>query len=76
MRRHLIVASAGMIAMALLSGNAWAVSSDPDPLTSTQVRAQLAKAETSIEGEQYRSAIKTLKNKDLNLKSSEIILSI
>ena len=51
-----------MIAMALLSGNAWAVSGDPDPLTSTQVRAQLAKAETSIEGEQYRSAIKTLKN--------------
>ena len=62
MRRHLIVASAGMIAMALLSGNAWAVGGDPDPLTPTQIRAQLAKAEASIEGEQYRSAIRKLKD--------------
>jgi tetratricopeptide (TPR) repeat protein len=62
MRKYLIVASAGLIAMALMSGNAWAVGGDPDPLTPTQVRAELAKAESSIEGEDYRLAIKTLKD--------------
>ncbi len=60
MRKYLVVASAGMIAMALVSTNVWAMNSDPDPLTPTQVRAQLAKAETSIESEDYRSAIRTL----------------
>ena len=60
MRRNLIVAAAGMMAFALLSSNAWAVSNDPDPLTPTQVKAQLAKAQSSIDAEQYRSAIRTL----------------
>ncbi len=60
MRKYLYVAAAGLMAMGLLSGNAWAVSSDPDPLTPTQVKAQLAKAETSITNEQYKVAIRTL----------------
>ena len=60
MRRHLIAASTGLMAIALLSSNAWAVDGDIDPLTSTQVRAELAKAQSSIAGEQYRAAIRTL----------------
>lgn len=60
MRKHLVVASAGLIAIALISGHAGAVSNDPSPLTSTQVRAELAKAEASIDGEDYRDAIRTL----------------
>ena len=61
MRRHLILAAAGMMAIALHASNAWAVNSDPDPLTPTQVKAQLANAQSSIDSEQYRSAIRTLK---------------
>lgn len=60
MRRYLIVASAGMMAIVLLSSNAWAVNSDPDPLTPIQVKAELAKAQSSIDSEQYQGAIKTL----------------
>ncbi len=60
MRRHLVLASAGIVAISLMSGTAWAVSGDPDPLTPAQVRAQLAKAEASIEGEDYSRAIRTL----------------
>ncbi|MCZ6590349.1 MAG: tetratricopeptide repeat protein [Alphaproteobacteria bacterium] len=60
MRKHLIVAAAGMMAFALLSNNAWAFNSDPDPLTPSQVKAQLAKAQSSISAEKYRSAIRTL----------------
>ncbi|NKB49853.1 MAG: tetratricopeptide repeat protein [Alphaproteobacteria bacterium] len=60
MRRHLTMAAAGILAMGLLSGNAWAVSGDPDPLSSTQVKAELAKAQTSINGEKYKAAISTL----------------
>jgi Flp pilus assembly protein TadD len=46
--------------MGLLSTDAWAASGDPDPLTPTQVKAELAKAQASINGEQYKSAISTL----------------
>lgn len=60
MRRHLITAAAGILAMALLSNHAGAVNSDPDPLAPAQLRAQLAKAEASIDAEQYRTAISTL----------------
>ncbi len=60
MHRHLIMASAGMMAIALLSSNAWAFNSDPDPLTPSQVKAELAKAQSSINSEQYRRAIRTL----------------
>ncbi|NNE85557.1 MAG: tetratricopeptide repeat protein [Alphaproteobacteria bacterium] len=60
MRRHLIMAAAGIMAMGLLSTNAGAASGDPDPLTPTQVKAELAKAQASINGEQYKSAIRTL----------------
>ena len=60
MRKHLIVAAAGMMAFALLSNNAWAFNSDPDPLTPSQVKAQLAKAQSSISVEKYRSASRTL----------------
>ncbi len=60
MRKHLFVAAAGMMSIALLSNNALAVSGDPDPLTPTQVKAELAKAQSSINAEKYRSAIRTL----------------
>ena len=62
MRRHLIMAAAGLTAFALLSSNSWAFNSDPDPLTPTQVKAELAKAQSSINDAQYRSAIRTLKD--------------
>jgi Flp pilus assembly protein TadD len=55
------LAAAGMMAIALHASNAWAFSSDPDPLTPTQAKAQLAKAQSSIDSEQYRGAIRTLK---------------
>ena len=60
MRKYLTVAAAGMLAMGLLSSNVGAVTGDPDPLTSTQVKAELAKAQASINGEQYKIAIRTL----------------
>ena len=60
MRKHLIMAAAGMMAIGLLSSNAWAFNSDPDPLTPTQIKAELAKAQSSINGEQYKRAIRTL----------------
>jgi len=60
MRRHLIMASAGVIAVALLSSNAGQANSDPDPLTPSQVKAELAKAQSSIDKKQYPSAIRTL----------------
>lgn len=60
MRRHLMITTAAVMAMGLLSGNAWAVSGDPDPLTPTQVKAELAKAQTSIHDARYKSAISTL----------------
>lgn len=61
MRRHLIMmASVGVMAFALLSGNAVQANTDPDPLTPGQVKAELAKAQSSINDKQYRSAIRTL----------------
>jgi len=60
MRKHLTMAAAGLLAMGLMSNSAGAVSSDPDPLTPTQIKAELAKAQTSIDGEQYNRAIRTL----------------
>lgn len=60
MRRHLFMATVGMLAITLLSSNAGAVTGDPDPLTPAQVKAELAKAQSSIDGKQYRNAIKTL----------------
>lgn len=60
MRRHLTMAATGIMAIGLLSTNAGAVSGDPDPLTPPQVKAELAKAQASINGEQYKAAISTL----------------
>ena len=60
MRKYLITAAAGMMAIGLLSSSAWAVTGDPDPLSSTQVKAELAKAQTSINDARYKSAIKSL----------------
>ena len=60
MRKYLTTAVTGMMVIGLLSSNAWAVSNDPDPLSSTQVKAELAKAQASINGEKYKSAIRTL----------------
>jgi len=60
MRRKLIMASVGMMAFALLSSNAGEANTDPDPLTPSQVKVELAKAQSSIDAKQYRSAIRTL----------------
>lgn len=62
MRRHLItiMASVGVMAFVLLSGNAGEANTDPDPLTPAQVKAELAKAQSSIDSKEYRSAIRTL----------------
>jgi Flp pilus assembly protein TadD len=60
MRRHFILASAVAVALSLASANAWAVTGDIDPLTPSAVKAELAKAQASINGEQYRKAISTL----------------
>jgi tetratricopeptide (TPR) repeat protein len=60
MRRYLMIAAACMMSMGLLSSNAGAVSGDPDPLTPPQVKAELEKAQTSINDARYKSAISTL----------------
>lgn len=60
MRKYLIPALAGMMAVSLLSSTAGAVSSDPDPLAPPQVKAELAKAQSSIDGKNYEDAIRTL----------------
>lgn len=60
MRKHLTMAAAGVLALGLLSGNAGAVTGDPDPLTPIQVKAELAKAQSSINEGQFKRAITTL----------------
>ncbi len=60
MRKHLTMAAACMMAIGLLSTNAGAVNSDPDPLTPAQVKAELVKAQSSINDEKYKKAISQL----------------
>ena len=55
------MALVGMLAMALLSGNAGAANLGPDPLTPTQIKVELAKVQSSINGEQFQTAIVMLK---------------
>ena len=59
MRKHFISGAAAIVALTLLSGHGAAMNSD-DPRGPAEVRAELAKAETSITGKDYRAAIVTL----------------
>ncbi len=50
-----------MVAIALLSSNAWAANLGPDPLTPTQIKVELSKVQSFINEEDFQTAIQMLK---------------